>query len=143
MVLVDGNLLIYAGVAGQAEHLAAAEWLHKEFTAGHRMGLPGPSLLAFLRISTNPRLYERPARIEEALGVVEGWLRFPTVWVPGATARHGEILGGLLTHVRAQGNTVPDAPLEALAIEHGLELSSTDSNFARFEGLRWRNPLRG
>ena len=143
MVLVDANLLIYAGVAGQAEHLAAAEWLYKEFTAGHRVGLPWPSLLAFLRISTNPRMYERPARIEEALGVVEGWLRFPTVWVPGPTARHGEILSGLLRQVRAQGNIVPDAHMAALAIEHGLELCSTDSDFARFEGLRWRNPLRG
>jgi len=85
-------------------------------------------------------LYERPARIEEALGVVEGWLRFPTVWVPGLTARHGEILGGLLTHVRAQGKIVPDAHMVALAIEHGLELCSSDSDFARFEGLRWRNP---
>jgi toxin-antitoxin system PIN domain toxin len=142
MILVDANLLIYAGIAGQKEHLAAAKWLAKQFAAGHRVGLPWPCLLAFLRISTNPRMYERPATIEEALAVVEGWLKLPTVWVPGPTERHGEILGGLLRHVRAQGNIIPDAHLAALAIEHGLELFSTDSDFARFEGLRWKNPLR-
>jgi toxin-antitoxin system PIN domain toxin len=143
MILVDANLLIYAGVAGQAEHAAASDWLTKEVRSGHRVGLPWAALLAFLRIATNPRVYERPATIEAALGVVEGWLKLPTVWVPGPTERHGEILGRLLRQVRAEGNIIPDAHLAALAIEHGLELCSTDSDFARFEGLRWRNPLRG
>lgn len=143
MILVDANLLIYAGVAGQADHEAARRWLGEEFAAGHRVGLPWPSLLAFLRVVTNPRLYERPATIEEALCVVEGWLSMPTAWVPGPTERHGEILARLLRLVNGLGNIVPDAHLAAVAIEHGLELCSTDSDFARFEGLRWRNPLRG
>ncbi len=100
MILVDANLLIYAGVAGQKEHFAAMSWLARGVSAGHRVGLPWPCLLAFLRIVTNPRMYERPATIEDALGVVEGWLKLPTVWVPGPTTRHGEILGGVNAHLK-------------------------------------------
>jgi predicted nucleic acid-binding protein len=36
---------------------------------------------------------------------------------------------------------VADAHLAAIAIEHGAELNSCDTDFARFAGLRWVNPL--
>lgn len=142
MILVDANLLIYAGVKEQAEHRVADAWLREQVATGHRIGIPWQSLVAFLRITTNPRLFARPATIEEALLLVESWLRLPMVWIPGPTERHTQILGRLLRDVNAQGNLVMDAHLAALAIEHGLQLCSTDGDFARFEGLRWRNPLK-
>ena len=142
MILVDANLLIYAGVKDQAEHPAAEAWLRQQVSIGHRIGIPWQSLLAFMRITTNPRLFARPATIENALSMVDAWLRLPMVWVPQPTERHAQILGGLLREVNAQGNLITDAHLAALAIEHGLQLCSTDGDFARFDGLRWTNPLK-
>lgn len=142
MILVDANLLIYAGVKGSSEHEAAETWLREQVATGHRIGMPWQSLLAFLRITTNPRLFTRPGTIEVALSIVEAWLRLPAVWIPEPTERHAQILGALLRDVNAQGNLVPDCHLAALAIAHGLELCSTDGDFARFGGLRWRNPLK-
>ena len=158
MILIDANLLIYAGVSPgtttattaaptpvelpQRQHAAASAWLQQQIDVGHPIGLPWQSLLAFLRISTNPRLFERPASIDAAWRIVDAWLQIPTVWIPTPTERHGQILGTLLRQANAQGNIITDAHLAALAIEHGLELCSTDGDFARFEGLRWRNPLR-
>ncbi|MBL8240993.1 MAG: type II toxin-antitoxin system VapC family toxin [Bryobacterales bacterium] len=143
MILIDANLLIYAGVSEMAEHAAASGWLREQVAAGHRIGIPWPSFLAFLRITTNPRLFARPGTVNEAWRFVEDWLRLPMVWIPGPTERHGQILGRLLRDARAQGNLVVDCHLAALAIEHGLQLCTTDGDFARFEGLRWVNPLRG
>jgi toxin-antitoxin system PIN domain toxin len=142
MILLDANILIYAGIADQPQHREASDWLQYQLSLGHRIGIPWQSLLAFLRISTNPRLFERPASITDAWQVVQGWLSLPAVWIPGPTERHAVILGRLLHGVNAQGNIIADAYLAALAIEHGLELCSADYDFARFEGLRWQNPLR-
>ena len=104
-------------------------------------GVPWPTALAFIRISTHPRALERPLTIGEAWETVSSWLERSNVWVPAPTDRHGEILGGLLLGGRATGNHAMDAHLAALAIEWGLELLSADGDFARYRGLRWRDPL--
>jgi uncharacterized protein len=142
VILVDANLLIYAEVESMADHHVARAWFQNQLEAGHRIGLPWQSILAFLRITTNPRVFPRPASTDHAVSVVEGWLKLPGVWTPGPTERHSLILGGLLRGARATGNLVIDAHLAAIAIGHGLELCSTDGDFARFDGLRWKNPLR-
>jgi toxin-antitoxin system PIN domain toxin len=97
--------------------------------------------MAFLRISTHPRALRRPLSIETAWSVARGWLERPNVLVPVPTERHGGILGRLLVSGKAAGNHTTDAHLAALAIEWGLELLSADRDFARYEGLRWRDPL--
>jgi uncharacterized protein len=105
------------------------------------VGLPWPSLLGFLRLVTNPRIFQRPETIERAWKQVESWLGCDSAWIPQPTDRHREILGPLLAHIAGRANLVPDAHLAALAIEHGLQLCSTDGDFARFPELRWQNPL--
>jgi len=141
VILVDANLLIYAYIPGLPQHEAARAWLEEQFTSTPRVGLPWPSLLAFVRLVTNPRVFERPASIEEAWGRVEEWLNLPSVWIPQPTERHPEVLGELMRKAVDRAQLVPDAHLAALAIEHGLVLCSTDGDFARFPGLRWQNPL--
>ena len=103
--------------------------------------MPWPSLLGFLRIATNRRVFAEPAPTEEAWSLVLAWLARRPVWIPQPTERHAEILGRLLTLPGVRANLVHDAHLAALAIEHGLVLCSTDGDFARFPGLRWQNPL--
>lgn len=80
--------------------------------------------------------------LSAAVAVARVWLELPSTWVPEATARHAEVLGGLL-EPETKADLVPDAHLAALAIEHGLLLCSTDRDFTRFDGLRWTNPLSG
>jgi toxin-antitoxin system PIN domain toxin len=141
LILVDANLLIYAHVEDAPHHEAAHAWLDEQLNRGPRVGLPWPSLLAFLRLTTNPRVFERPLSATQAWEQVEAWLSVPSVWLPGPTERHQQVLGTLLRQSGATGNLVPDAHLAALALEHGLTLCSTDGDFGRFRDLRWLNPL--
>ncbi|MEO9136312.1 MAG: type II toxin-antitoxin system VapC family toxin [Casimicrobiaceae bacterium] len=142
MILLDANLLIYAHVTSFTQHSAARSWLAVQLRSGTPVGLPWATLLAFLRIVTNPRVFERPEPMSEAWRQVSSWLDADGVWIPGPTERHREILSTLLSVSGIQGNLAPDAHLAALALEHGLVLCSADGDFARFPGLRWQNPLQ-
>lgn len=105
------------------------------------MGLPWPSLVGFLRLVTNPRLFERPESTDGAWRQVSEWLGADVAWIPQPTERHRGVLESLLGAPGVRANLVHDAHLAALAIEHGLTLCSTDGDFARFPSLRWENPL--
>jgi len=141
LILVDANLLVYAHAKTTPHHVSARTWLEDKLSGTAAMGLPWPSLLTFVRLVTNPRIFERPDTLATAWGQVEEWLDCEPVWIPQPTADHRKILGALLARVSAVANFVPDAHLAALAIEHGLVLCSADGDFARFPGLRWENPL--
>ena len=141
MILVDANLLVYAAAPLLPQHPAARAWLDDRLNGEARVGLPWASLLAFLRLVTDPRVFQPASGMAEAWRQMEEWLEQPTVWIPQPTERHAQVLGRLLSQSGAAGRLVPDAHLAALAIEHGLELCSNDGDFARFEGLRWNNPL--
>ncbi len=141
MILVDANILVFAATRTSAHHRAAHEWLDDQLNGDGPVGLPWGSLLAFLRIITNPRIASPSLPMADALKQTSEWLGVAQVWIPAPTERHGEVLGRLLTLPGTHSNLVPDAHLAALAIEHGLTLCSTDGDFARFPGLRWANPL--
>lgn len=140
-VLLDANLLIWAHHEQFAEHSAARAWLARELSATPLVAIPWSTILAFLRLSTHPRALSRPLAISQAWAVVSGWLERPNVRVPVPTDRHPQVLGRLLVAGRASGNHTTDAHLAALALEWGLELLSADRDFARYPGLRWRDPL--
>jgi hypothetical protein len=142
MILVDANLLVYAHVASLTQHQAARVWLDARLNGSTQVGLPWPTLLSFVRLVSNPRIFEHPQSISKAWAQVEEWLTCPVVWIPQPTERHREILGSLLTDRLTRSNLVPDAHLAALAIEHGLTLCSTDRDFAGFPNLRWDDPLQ-
>ena len=141
MILVDVNLLLYAHVASFQQHTAAREWLNSQIRDQIRVGLPWTSLLAFLRLATNPRVFSQPEPIERAWAQVEKWLSWPSTWIPQPGQDHQRILAGLLAP-GVTGNLIPDAHLAALALEHGLTVCSCDSGFAKFDGVRWIDPLR-
>ena len=106
------------------------------------VGIAGPALFGFVRIATNPRIFTPPMSIDEAIGHVESWLDASRAHflVPGP--RHLEIAFGLLRELGTGANLTTDVQLAALAIEHQAELCSSDTDFGRFAGLRWVNPLR-
>jgi toxin-antitoxin system PIN domain toxin len=140
-MLIDANLLLYAVDAQAPEHERAAHWLEEQLNGHRRVGLPWESLAAFVRIATHPRASANPISTADAWELVESWLAVPAVWTPVPTDQHAAVFGDLLRRYRPTGNLVPDAHLAALAIEHGLEVCSADTDFARFSEVRWRNPL--
>ena len=141
MILVDANILVYAHVASLTEHERARSWLDTALSGTSRVGLPWPSLLGFLRLVTNPRVFRRPESMAGAWTQVSAWLDADVAWIPQPTDRHRDVLASLLVAPGMQANLVPDAHLAALAIGHGLVLCSTDGDFGRFPTLRWQDPL--
>lgn len=141
MILLDANVLIYAHVSTFSQHREARDWLDRQLSGFADVGLPWPSLLAFLRLVTNPRVFERPEPVADAWRQVRSWLTCESAWIPQPTDRHADVVSDLLALPGIHGNLIPDAHLAALAIEHGLTLCSTDGDFARFPGLNWLNPI--
>ena len=143
MILVDANLLIYAYEARTPYHAAARTWLDEQLNGAAPVGLPWLALLAYLRITTNPRVFPRPQTMQQAWKQVDAWLGAEPAWIPQPTPQHPEVFSHLLLSARATRDLTSDAHLAALAIEHGLTLCTTDNDFGRFPGLRWTNPLSG
>lgn len=132
----DVNLLLYAVNADSPQHRAARGWLESAFARAGGVGFGWPALTGFLRLSTRRGIFAQPLALEDALDVVQTWLDHPAAHVIAPTERHAALLAGLLLAQGRGGNLVSDAHLAALAIEHGAELGTFDSDFERFAGLR-------
>lgn len=139
-MIVDANVLIYAVDEDAQFHQSARTWLEDALNGAARVGMPWASLLAFQRIVTHPRAYDRPLAPAQAWSYVAEWLEADRTWVPEPGPRHADVLGGLLTSQDLRGNLVTDAYLAALALEHGVGVCSFDSDFGRFPSLRWVRP---
>jgi toxin-antitoxin system PIN domain toxin len=141
MILVDANLLVYAHVRSVPQHDAARTWLDEQLNSSHQVALPWPSILAFVRLVSNPRVFANPEPVGRAWNQALAWLALSNVWIPQPTDRHAEALSVLLNDQQFKANLVPDAHLAALAMEHGLTLCSADTDFGRWKILRWLNPI--
>jgi toxin-antitoxin system PIN domain toxin len=141
MKLIDANLLLYAYDSGSEFHRVAAAWLAAAFSGPELIGLTWATILAFLRISTHPRMRAQPFTSAEAVAIVQEWLDQPSVRILAPTGRHWAILKDLIPKAQARAALVTDAHLAALAIEHGAVLYTNDRDFTRFPGLKWSNPL--
>jgi toxin-antitoxin system PIN domain toxin len=141
VILIDANLLLYAYDPHSSHHAASKAWIEKTLTGSELVRFAWTTIWAFLRISTNARVYERPLSIAEAQDAVSSWLAQSAVSVLEPGERHWEILRRLMTDGQTTGSLVMDAALAALAIEHGATLYTTDRDFARFSELRSTNPV--
>jgi hypothetical protein len=139
--LVDANLLLYATDERSPRFAAARSWLNGVLSGDEPIALAWAAVLAFLRLSTNPRIFEQPLSTDRAFEVMQGWVTHPSAVVIHPGDRHLQLVRQLLGPLGTAGNLVADAHLAALAIEHGAELNSCDADFSRFSGLRWVNPL--
>jgi uncharacterized protein len=143
MILVDANLLLYAYHPRAEQHVASRAWLEAVLAGSELVRFAWLSVWAFLRISTNPRVFEQPLSIAEGVDAVSSWLALPSAGILEPGERHWSILTGLLKGSQVKGPRVMDAALAALAIEHGATLCTTDHGFSRYAGLKWENPLAG
>jgi uncharacterized protein len=142
VILVDANLLLYAYDPDSPRHEACRRWLEQVLSDSALVRFAWVTLWAFVRISTNPRIYHRPLSAGEAHAIVASWLAQPNVGIVEPGERHLEILGALLERGQATGGLVMDAALAAIAVEHGATLCSTDQDFSRFSDLDWQNPIQ-
>ena len=141
MILIDANLLLYAYDPDSPHHDGSRRWLEEVLSGTDLVRFAWITLWAFLRISTNLRVFGRPLSAGEAHEAVGTWLAQPNAGILDPGERHLEILAALLRDGQASGPLVMDAALAALAIEHGATLCSTDRDLARFAGLDWHDPV--
>lgn len=142
-MILDANVLLHGVDSGSPHHPRAAAWLTGALTGDSRVGIPWQTIGAFLRIGTHPRVLASPMTADAAQRYVDTWLGLDTVWVPPATEHTARIYADLARRHHVTGNLVPDAQLAALAIEHGVAVVSGDTDFARFDEVRWLNPFAG
>jgi uncharacterized protein len=141
VILLDANLLIYAIDTDSPHHRRVRSWLEEVLSGAMGVILPWISILAFLRITTHPRIMGRPLGLQGALAYVDEWLRHPNVTAVGPSERHWPILRHLLWGSGTAGNLTSDAHLAALAVEHGCTVCSADNDFRRFASVPFFNPL--
>ncbi len=141
MILVDANLLLYAYHPRAAHHSRAKEWLERVLSGSQFVRFAWVTVWAFIRIATNPRVFEQPLSVSEAEAIVSSWLARPNAGILEPGERHWEVLCGLMHDGQTSGPLVMDAVLAAIALEHGATLYSTDRDFSRFRGLKHVNPL--
>lgn len=141
MIVPDVNVLIYAADEASPHHGRARTWWEETLSAGAPVGLPWVVATGFLRIVTNGRIVAAPFTPSEGMDIVEGWMERPGVLTIGPGNRHATLLRRFVDALPAGGNLIPDAHIAAIAMEHDATLWSTDRGFARFDGLRWQDPL--
>ncbi|MCY7345907.1 MAG: type II toxin-antitoxin system VapC family toxin [Pyrinomonadaceae bacterium] len=141
MITPDANLLIYAYNENAEQHERAKQWLEKKLSSPELFGLSWQVVTAFLRISTNVRVFSLPFTLPESMEIVEKWLAQPQVKILLPTEKHWKIFSDLIIEGQTGGALMMDAHLAALAIEHGAILATTDRDFVRFSKLKTMNPL--
>jgi hypothetical protein len=142
VVLPDINLLVYAHNEMAPFHAEAREWWEDLLTREQPIALPWAVVCGFVRLVTHPAVFVTPLKPPAAITRVAVWLDRTHVQVLDPGPRHLRILDDLFSTTGVAGSLTTDTHLAALAIEHQCELHSNDSDFQRFPGLRWRNPLR-
>ncbi|MGH9576266.1 MAG: TA system VapC family ribonuclease toxin [Terriglobales bacterium] len=141
MILIDANILLYAHDRTASKHEAARRWVEEAVAKREELAFAWVTLLAFLRLSTNPRVYPRALSMREALEILDAYLSRSHVLRLDPTANHWKLLRDLCHSSQITSRLVTDAHLAALAIEHGAALCTTDRDFTRFDGLKTIDPL--
>jgi toxin-antitoxin system PIN domain toxin len=140
MILVDANILLYAYHPRAKKHEACRSWVEEAFSGPAPVYIAWITILAFLRISTDLRIFDRPLSMPEAIGAVTGWLSMPAVSILDPTDHYWEKFAQLLETAQVTGPLVTDAALAALALEHGIAVCTMDRDFTRFHGLKLDDP---
>lgn len=141
MIIPDINILIYAINQDSHCHNKAKNWLEKILNSNETIGLSWIVIIGFIRIITNNKIMSSPLIAKDAVNIISSWLLMPNVIILNPTNDHWNILCELLDQLGTAGNITSDAHLAALAIEHKAYLFSSDNDFSRFKGLRWKNPI--
>lgn len=141
VILADVNVLIYAFRSDSRDHARYREWLESVINGPEAYAIASQILCSFVRITTHPRIYVHPSRIEDAFAFARVLVEQPQAMTVSPREDHWAIFENLCRESAATGNLVQDAWFAALAIESGCEWITVDRDYARFKGLRWRPPF--
>ena len=141
MIVPDLNLLVYAYNDGAPHHDSARRWWEDLVNGTERVGVPWVVATGFVRLMTHPKVLTSPATPTQVVDYVRGWFRFPHVAPVNPGAEHLDLFRRNLAAAGVGANLVTDSHIAAVAMEYQAEVHSNDTDFSRFPGLRWRNPL--
>lgn len=142
LIALDTNILVYARREETRWHVPALDLVARLATGDEPWAIPWPCVYEFLRVVTHPRVFDPPTDLDIALEDVDSLLHAPSLVLLGEGPAHPSHLRRLVAAGRVVGNLVHDAHIAALAVEHGVStLLTADRDFARFPGLRTRNPF--
>jgi toxin-antitoxin system PIN domain toxin len=141
LILPDVNVLVYAHRQDSTRHADYRDWLNQILRSDAAFGISDLVLSGFLRVVTHPRIFGDPTPLHIAMEFVASVRDHPNAVTLAPGERHWDIFQRVCREANAKGNLVADAYLAALAIETGAEWITTDRDYARFSGLRWRHPL--
>jgi len=141
MILSDINILVYAHRKDSPNHEAFLKWLEDAINSDQAYAISILVLSGFIRIVTHPKIFKQPSSLQAAFDFVNTISAQANCIHIEPGPRHWRIFNKLCHSVSARGNLVPAAYYAALAIEHGCEWMTTDGDFSRFPGLKWRHPL--
>lgn len=142
MIVPDLNLLLYAYDASSPDHTAAAAWWEGCMNGGETVGLPYVVLFGFVRLTTSARVFASPMPLASSIACLREWLQRPHVLAADGGPDHVSATLDLLREAGGTGNLTTDAQIAAVALHHGATIHTNDTDFARFRGVRIRNPLR-
>ena len=141
MIIPDINLLVYAYDSASPQHQKAAKWWVSCLSGRTPVGIAWVVALGFIRLWTNPRVFAHPMTADAAARHVESWIERRNVRIVNPGPRHGELLFSFLREAGRGGNLTTDAHLAAIAVELGAVVHTADTDFVRFAGVKWKNPL--
>jgi toxin-antitoxin system PIN domain toxin len=141
MILPDVNVLVHAYNRDSTDHVAARAWWEEALSSGAPLVIPWAVLLGYVRLMTNPRVLMFPITVVAAEKDTRSWLSLPQTTVIEPGEKHADLFFGLLRAAGTAGNLTTDAHVAALAIEYGAQVATCDTDFARFKGVQWFNPL--
>jgi toxin-antitoxin system PIN domain toxin len=140
MIVIDANVLLYANDVSDRRHPVVGPWFERLMSGAEDVGLSLLAILAFIRLSTDHRVFGHPRTPGAAIALVEAWLARPNVRLLQPTGRHWATFSDLANRGQARGPQLMDTHLAALTIEHGAVLATADRGFARYPGLRTIDP---
>jgi toxin-antitoxin system PIN domain toxin len=140
MLMPDVNILVYAHREEAVAHARYAKWLTDLARGSEPFALSESVLHGFVRVVSNPRIFDPPSTSGVAFKFLEALIERPGCSLIRPGPDHWSIFRQLCETARLKGKLVADAAHAALAIESGCEWVSADTDFARFTPLlRWQH----
>lgn len=142
MILLDANLLLYSVNTDSLDHKSAYQWWRDLIQSETPIGIHTAVAFAFIRLSTNRRVFTQPLSAPDAFAYLNNWSSFPNVRLIEAKLEDIALAEQLLTTAGTGGNLVIVAQIVAAALRLNAKVHSADADFDRFKIVKWKNPLK-
>jgi toxin-antitoxin system PIN domain toxin len=137
VIAVDTNVLVTAHREDLPKHRLALEKLAALAAGDTPWAIPVFCFDEFVRVVTQPRLFDPPSTLDEAIAALEGLLESPTLRILSPGGRYPKLFAEALREADARGNLAFDAQIAAVCREQGAgRLLTMDRDFARFRDLQ-------